>query len=54
MKKFQIFLFLLGVASFFAAIFFIGSDMGNTLWRAGVAFLLIDIVWLLLWNTNKI
>lgn len=53
MKKFQILLFLLGVASFLSAIFFIGDDMGNTLWRAGVAFMLIDIVWILLWNNKN-
>jgi hypothetical protein len=49
MKFLQAGLFLVGVAAFLAAIFFIGSDTGDTLWRAGVALLLIDIVCLKLW-----
>ncbi len=49
MRFLQVGLFLVGVVAFLAAIFFIGSDTGNTLWRAGVALLLIDIVCLRLW-----
>jgi hypothetical protein len=53
MRFLEVGLFLVGIAAFLAAIFFIGSDMGNTLWRAGVAFLLIDIVCLKLWPAPR-
>lgn len=53
MRVLQITLFCVGVAAFLAAAFFIGSDTGNTLWRVGVAMLLIDVVCLLLWPGSK-
>jgi hypothetical protein len=37
------------VVSFVTALFFIGDDMGDTLWRIGVATLFIDTVSLMLW-----
>jgi hypothetical protein len=53
MRYFQVSLFILGLAAFVAAIFFIGSDTGNTLWRTGVALLLLDIVCIMLWQKPK-
>lgn len=53
MRVLQITFFCVGAAAFLAAIFFIGSDTGNTLWRVGVAMLLIDVVCLLLWPGSK-
>jgi hypothetical protein len=52
MRALQVVTFCIGVLSFLAAIFFIGADMGNTLWRAGVALLLIDLVCVKLWPTS--
>jgi hypothetical protein len=57
MRYLQIILFVVGIAAFFAAVFFIGSDTGDTLWRVGVAALLVDVVCIMLWpisvNKNK-
>ncbi|MGA9116739.1 MAG: hypothetical protein WB626_08190 [Bacteroidota bacterium] len=49
MRTLQIVLFLLGVPFFLAALLFIGDPMGDTLWRAGVAVLLTDLVCVKLW-----
>lgn len=49
MRLFQIIIFLIAVLSLISALFFIGSDTGLDLWRAGVGILLIDVVFLMLW-----
>ena len=53
MRNFQKGLFGLGVLSYIAAILFIGQQMGDTLWRAGVAIMLTDIVCTRLWPAMK-
>ena len=53
MRLFQIILFLVAALSFIAALFFIGSDTGLDLWRAGVGILLIDVVSLMLWPAKS-
>ena len=53
MRLFQIVLFLVAAMSFVAALFFIGSDTGLDLWRAGVGILLIDVVFLMLWPAKS-
>ena len=53
MKLLQIVLFLVAVLIFIAAAFYIGSDTGLDLWRAGLAILLIDVVCLLLWPAKS-
>jgi hypothetical protein len=53
MRTLQIVLFVIGLTAFLAAIFFIGADMGQTLWRTGVAALLADIVCLMLWPSPR-
>lgn len=53
MRNLQIILFIIAVLSFIIALFFIGSDTGLDLWRAGVATLLIDVVCLLLWPSKS-
>ncbi len=52
MKNLKLFLFAAAVMSFVAALFFIGNDMGETLWRAGMAILFVDTVSLMLWPTR--
>jgi hypothetical protein len=52
MRALQVVIFCVGVLSFLAAIFFIGAEMGDTLWRMGMAFLLIDLVCVKLWPTS--
>lgn len=49
MRVLQVLLFILGLAAFVAAVFFVGSVTGDALWRAGVALLLLDIVCIKLW-----
>ena len=52
MKNLQLVLFAAAVMSFVAALFFIGNEMGETLWRAGMAILFVDTVSLMLWPTR--
>jgi hypothetical protein len=52
MRALQVVIFCIGVLSFLVAIFFIGAEMGDTLWRTGMAFLLIDLVCVKLWPTS--
>ena len=49
MRLFQIVLFLLGAATFIAAACFTGTMVGDTLWRAGMAVMLGDLVCVKLW-----
>jgi len=53
MRKAQVGVFVLGVLSFLASVFFIGQGLGDTLWRAGVAAMLIDLVFVTLWPCAK-
>ncbi|MGE5610580.1 MAG: hypothetical protein ACM359_15125 [Bacillota bacterium] len=53
MKPFQMVLFVFGVAAFLASLGFMGSNMGDTLWRAGVALMLGDVVCIQLWPAEK-
>ncbi len=49
MRYLQIIIFIVAIISFITALFFIGSNAGDVLWRLGVAFLLLDIVCIMLW-----
>ncbi len=53
MRIVQIVIFAIGVLSFLAAAFFIGQGMGDTLWRVGVAAMLIDLACAKLWPCPK-
>lgn len=53
MRQAQVILFLLGAASLIASAFGLGKDYGETLYNAGIAILLIDIVFILLWPSAK-
>jgi len=54
MRYFQIVLFLMAALSFISSLFFVGSIIGDVLWRAGMATLLFDIVCIMLWpRTSK-
>jgi hypothetical protein len=53
MRRIQMGVFGLGIASFLAAAFFVGDETGDTLWRVGVAAMLIDIVFSKLWQPTK-
>jgi len=52
MRQLQVGIFVLALAAFIIALFFIGSDTGDALWRAGVAGLLLDIVAIKLWPAH--
>jgi hypothetical protein len=45
MKLFQMTIFLLGAASLIASAFGIGMDYGETLYKTGIAMLLLDVVY---------
>jgi len=53
MRQAQIILFIIGAASLIASAFGLGKDYGETLYNAGIAILLIDIVSLQLWPLAK-
>ncbi len=49
MKRLHLAFFLLGVIGFLSSPLFIGSQTGADLWKAGVAFMLGDVVLIQLW-----
>jgi membrane protein YdbS with pleckstrin-like domain len=49
MRWLQIAFFLLGTIAFLTSLFFIGRQTGQDLWRAGIAFMLGDVVVIMLW-----
>ena len=53
MRQIQVGIFLLGVLSFLASIFFVGQEMGDVLWRTGVAAMLTAIAFVQLWPSGK-
>jgi hypothetical protein len=52
MRQVQVGMLVLAWAALLAALFFIGEDLGLTLWRTGIALLLSDIVFMMLWPTS--
>ncbi len=54
MRQAQVAMYVLACAAFVAALFFIGKDShwGATLWRIGIATLLLDIVLIMLCHTS--
>ena len=53
MKRVQITVFILGAAALIGSAFGMGKDFGETLYKTGIAFLLIDVVCILLWPSAK-
>jgi hypothetical protein len=53
MRNAQVGLFVFALLCLVAAVSFIGHDTGDTLWRAGLAVLLIDLVAIQLWPSPK-
>ena len=53
MRQLQIGVFALGVVSFLASAFFVGGEMGDVLWRTGVAAMLTDVVLMGLCSSPK-
>jgi hypothetical protein len=53
MRTIQLLIFVLGVLSFLASVFFTGQGMGDTLWRAGVVAMLVDLVCVRIWPMAK-
>ena len=50
MKTIQKLLFFAGVVSFLGALLGIGQDIGDILWRLGVAIMLTDLCLALVWR----
>ena len=53
MRQLQITMFILGAASLIASAFGIGKDFGETLYKTGIALLLLDVVCIQLWPLAK-
>ncbi len=53
MRKLQMILFVLGIVALIASAFGIGRDFGETLYNAGMAMLLADVVCIQLWPSEK-
>jgi len=53
MRQAQIVLFIIGAVSLIASAFGLGKDYGETLYNAGIAILVIDIVFIQLWTSAK-
>jgi len=53
MRQSQIAIFVLGAVSLIASAFGIGHDYGETLYNAGIALLLFDVVYIQLWPRAK-
>jgi hypothetical protein len=53
MRQAHIVLFIVGAVSLIASAFGLGKDYGETFYNAGIAILLIDIVFIQLWPPAK-
>jgi hypothetical protein len=53
MRKLQITIFILGAASLIVSAIGIGPHYGETLYKTGIALLLLDIVCIQLWPSEK-
>jgi hypothetical protein len=49
MRNLQIVLFVIAVLSFIMALIYVGSVTGDIFWRAGIAILFVDVVFIMLW-----
>ena len=49
MRQLQVIMFLIGAVSLIASAFGLGPDFGETLFKAGIAILLVDVVCIQLW-----
>lgn len=49
MRALQVTLFALGTLAFLVALAVAGSELGDILWRVGIAVMLIDLVMMKLW-----
>jgi preprotein translocase subunit SecF len=53
MQSVRIGLFALGTLSFIVSALFIGQEMGDILWRTGVAAMLVDLVFIRLYPAAR-
>lgn len=53
MRRLQVGLFIVSVVALLAALVVAGRDLGDILWRVGVALLLTDLVAMRLWPTPR-
>jgi hypothetical protein len=49
MRLLQVILFFIAILAFIISLFYIGALMGDVLWRAGMAILLLDVAFMMLW-----
>jgi len=53
MRIFQIVVFVLASVAFLAALYYTGTNTGESLWKGGMAGMIGDIVLILLWPTRR-
>jgi hypothetical protein len=53
MRNLQVAIFILGVLAFLGSAVFVGQGTGDTLWRTGVAAMLVDAIFTRLWPGEK-
>jgi hypothetical protein len=53
MRVFQMVAFAIGIAAFLVSACFTGSMWGDTFWKVGVAFMISNLVCILLWPAPK-
>ena len=53
MRIFQIVVFVLASVSFLVALYFAGTNTGDSFWKGGMAGMIGDIVLILLWPTGR-
>jgi hypothetical protein len=53
MRNFQIVVFALASLAFLMALYYTGTNTGESLWKGGMAGMIGDIVLILLWPTGK-
>jgi hypothetical protein len=53
MRIFQIVVFVLASVAFLAALYYTGTNTGESLWKGGMALMIADIVCILLWPTDQ-
>jgi hypothetical protein len=53
MRQLQMTIFILGAASLILSAFGIGKDFGETLYKTGIAILLLDVACTQLWPSAK-
>lgn len=53
MRLLQVILFFIAILAFIISLFYMGALTGDVLWRAGMAILLLDVAFMMLWQKKS-